>query len=321
MHISKSIIHFTFLLGLMYLINPVFAQVEVNFIPTMINYQGYLTDQSGTPLTGTYQVTFTLYYDSTSTASIVWEETHDVINVANGLFNVFLGSIDTLTAADLAGERYLGIRVAGEPEMTPRMRIASTAYSLWAEEANNARTLSAVDGDPEDVVIVDTEGNVGVGVSTPTVKLDVDGVINATNSRPIRQQMVHRRIMYGFGGDTPKGYTNAWTYLRHVYGPFGYAIPAVQPGATRQYRIYAIYTDGMTTSGDNQIRFNMDNGQDVVFIVNRTWGTSGASRSRDWYSNWTTQASGGHGFIEIQTTVSGTAGTLFYLELQAWDFY
>jgi hypothetical protein len=116
-----------------------FAQ---DIVPTMINYQGFLTDQSGTALTGAYQITFALYSDSSGAASIVWDETHNAVNIENGLFNVLLGSIDTLTADDLSGERYLGIRMAGEPEMTPRMRLASVAFSLQAEEANNAKTIN-----------------------------------------------------------------------------------------------------------------------------------------------------------------------------------
>jgi hypothetical protein len=109
---------------------------EVSDVPTMINYQGFLADQNGTPLNGSYQITFALYSEPTGAASIVWDETHDAVDVENGLFNVLLGSLDTLNAEDFQGDRYLGIRVAGEAEMTPRMRLASTAYSLRAEEAN-----------------------------------------------------------------------------------------------------------------------------------------------------------------------------------------
>jgi len=130
---------------LMILTSVVFAQVENDFIPQMINYQGFLTDANGTTLSGTYQITFALYSDATSTTSNVWDETHSAIFIENGLFNVLLGSIDTLTAADLAGERYLGIRVSGEPEMMPRMRLASAAYSLQAENANMLDNIDSKD--------------------------------------------------------------------------------------------------------------------------------------------------------------------------------
>jgi hypothetical protein len=108
---------------------------QENIVPTMINYQGFLTDETGAALNGSYKITFALFSEPTGAASIVWEEVHDVINVENGLFNVLLGSLDTLTAADLAGERYLGITVAGEVEMTPRMQLASVAYSMHTDHA------------------------------------------------------------------------------------------------------------------------------------------------------------------------------------------
>ncbi|MCP4413329.1 MAG: hypothetical protein GY808_12275 [Gammaproteobacteria bacterium] len=171
-----------------------FTWAQVNFIPTMMNYQGFLTDQNGAPLDGSgYEITFALYSDTSGVASVVWEETHSDIIINKGLFNVLLGSIDTLAVNDLAGERYLGIRVAGEPEMTPRMHLASVAYSLKSEYANiaqnadtsqnamHAQTLSASDGDPSDAVVVDAEGNVGIGVPTPTATLDVNGTIKADN--------------------------------------------------------------------------------------------------------------------------------------------
>jgi hypothetical protein len=162
------------------------AQDTTAIIPTMINYQGFLTDQNGMALTGSYQITFALYYDSSSTASIVWDETHDAVNVEAGLFNVLLGSNDTLTADDLSGERYLGIRVAGEPEMIPRMRLVSVAYSLNSENANYAdsanyaqnatyaKILSSSDGDPVDAVYVDDAGNVGIGTVNPTSRVEIE---------------------------------------------------------------------------------------------------------------------------------------------------
>jgi hypothetical protein len=76
---------------------------DVSVMPTLINYQGFLTNQNGTTLNGSYQITFALYSEPTGAASIVWDETHDAINIENGLFNVLLGSIDTITVDDLDG--------------------------------------------------------------------------------------------------------------------------------------------------------------------------------------------------------------------------
>ncbi len=133
------------LVVLMILASVAFTQVANDFIPTMINYQGFLTDQNGATLTGNYQITFSLYDKASGADPWLWQEIHTAVTVEAGLFNVLLGSIDTLTADDLAGERYLGITVAGEVEMTPRMRLASSAYSIQAENANMLDNIDSKD--------------------------------------------------------------------------------------------------------------------------------------------------------------------------------
>ena len=125
-----------------YLLIVGYTLAQENIVPTMINYQGFLTDETGAALNGSYKITFALFSEPTGAASIVWEEVHDVINVENGLFNVLLGSLDTLTAADLAGERYLEIKVGDEVELTPRMRLASVAYSMHADQAMQSESAA-----------------------------------------------------------------------------------------------------------------------------------------------------------------------------------
>ena len=108
-------------------------------VPTMINYQGFLTDTTGQALTGSYNITFRIYPD-TSTLNDDWIEEQSVY-VEQGLYNVLLGNSSSLTADILNGDKYLGITVEGEIEMEPRMRLVSVAYSLRAEEANNTHTI------------------------------------------------------------------------------------------------------------------------------------------------------------------------------------
>jgi hypothetical protein len=115
---------------------------DVSVVPTLINYQGFLTDENGQALTGSYQIAFRLYDEASGDNPWVWSETHNAVVVENGLFNVLLGSIDTLTAADLAGERYLEIKVGTETEMTPRMRLASVAYSMHADQAIQSQSAA-----------------------------------------------------------------------------------------------------------------------------------------------------------------------------------
>jgi hypothetical protein len=162
--------------------------------------------------------------------------------------------------------------------------------------------------------------NVGIGQNNPATKLDVSGVINATNARPIREQLVHRRIFFGVVGDSPLVFGGNFTAVRsNIYGPFSYGLPAVQTGATRRYRLYAIYSDNMTNSGDNQVRITLDGGIAIDFILGRTWGD--LNIQRDGYSDWYEgPVNNHHGNVHIRTTVA-SAGKLYYMELLAYDFF
>lgn len=163
-------------------------------VPQLINYQAVLTNPvSGQPVTdGDYNIVFSIYNTETS-GTAIWTETHDV-QTQKGLYHVLLGSISPLAASILNGpEKYLGIKVDSDPEMTPRKRIVSVAYAIVsgdadkldgmdASEFGDSNSLNAQDGSPEDAVFVDNEGNVGVGNTTPNESLDVSGNIKASGT-------------------------------------------------------------------------------------------------------------------------------------------
>jgi hypothetical protein len=115
--------------------------------PNLVNYQGVLKDSGGNPLTGTYSITFSLYSVS-SGGTALWTETQGSVSVSNGLFSVLLGSVTPLTPSEFSGtDRWLGVTVGGDPEMTPRQRIASVPFALKAPPtAPTTRTIHT--GDP-----------------------------------------------------------------------------------------------------------------------------------------------------------------------------
>jgi len=123
--------------------------------PRLLNYQGRLTDKSGRPLTGSYEVTFKIY-DAENAGTLKWEETHPSVVIEKGVFSVLLGSVKNL---DLAFDQqyYLEIQV-GDDAMSPRQKIASAAYAIKAESAEQADNA-------------DTVGNVGVSVTPQANKL------------------------------------------------------------------------------------------------------------------------------------------------------
>jgi hypothetical protein len=101
-------------------------------VPSLINYQGRLTDNAGNPLDVTVSIKFTIYDDSTG-ATTKWSETQPSVVVANGLFNVLLGSVNPISDTVFVGpNRFLGIKIGVNTEMTPRTRLVASAYSLRA---------------------------------------------------------------------------------------------------------------------------------------------------------------------------------------------
>jgi hypothetical protein len=114
--------------------NDVLTSKDAITIPRMLSYQGRLTDNSGSPVpNGNYQLTFRLYQQENG-GSPFWTETQTV-SVQNGLFSVLLGSVTPITSLPDGGTVWLSLQVGAEPELSPRLRIVSAAYSFLSEKA------------------------------------------------------------------------------------------------------------------------------------------------------------------------------------------
>ncbi|MDH3595176.1 MAG: MopE-related protein, partial [Rhodospirillales bacterium] len=101
-------------------------------VPTAINYQGSLTDASGTPINTTLDMTFSLY-DSAGAASALWSETQSV-TVTNGVFSVDLGTATPFPPNFFTAPLYLGVTVVGDAEMTPRLPFRAVPFAFSAEQ-------------------------------------------------------------------------------------------------------------------------------------------------------------------------------------------
>lgn len=127
-------------------------------VPTQINYQGYLTDDNGVPITDTLTFTFTLYADSGGTTQL-WQEQQNV-DVVNGYFSVLLGQVEPLQPADFDGStRYLGVQPEGAAEMTPRQPIVSVPYALAATHAMTASFALKTAGYDHVIVVAKSGGD------------------------------------------------------------------------------------------------------------------------------------------------------------------
>jgi len=121
--------------------------------PALINYQGRLVDASGNPLSGTYSLTFKIYSVASGGAAD-WTETQS-LSLDNGIFNASLGAVTSLAPSVFSTDtRYLGVTVGADAEMSPRVRLVSVPYAVYAASAAYAVGADIANGQVTDAKIV-----------------------------------------------------------------------------------------------------------------------------------------------------------------------
>lgn len=130
-------------------------------IPKTPSIQMLLTDNSGKPVSnGTYSITVSLYSNPNG-GSAVWSEVQNV-NVTDGLANIEMGKNTPLNV--IFNQQYFtGITIGTGNELTPRLPLNPSTYSLSARAVYGSSNIF-----PDD-------GNVGIGTLQPKAKLDVEG--------------------------------------------------------------------------------------------------------------------------------------------------
>jgi hypothetical protein len=112
-------------------------------VPQLINYQGRLTNSVGAPLDTTVALIFQIYADSNGVTSL-WDETHPSVIIADGLFQVQLGSVTPIGQNVFTGEkRWLGVRLSGGPA-TALIPLVSTAYAYRSNVSDTASLAKSV---------------------------------------------------------------------------------------------------------------------------------------------------------------------------------
>ena len=159
--------------------------------PGRVSFQGMAKDSTGNLLSGPVTMTFR-FYDAASLGVLLWEEIYDPsvyppqVTVSAGLFGVALGDpahrhggSETAFQGVFAnhGAVYLGVSVATDPEMTPRIQVASSPFALnsdalsgkhSADFANASHTHSGTE--------------VTSAVADATHAASADNATNATNA-------------------------------------------------------------------------------------------------------------------------------------------
>ena len=99
-------------------------------IPKQLSYQGVLTDTLGNPRSdGTYLMVFRLYPGEIG-GSALWNEVKNVA-VKDGIFTTYLGDTTPFPISlTFTSTYWLSVQVGADPELAPRMKLASSPYSL-----------------------------------------------------------------------------------------------------------------------------------------------------------------------------------------------
>jgi len=132
---------------LVFLFYAYFSQAQ---IPDFVNYQGRLRDSAGNPITTPTTIQFSLYSHPTNgsptdtpsaSGPLLWTETYDgsggcaqITPGADGIFAQHLGSCVPFPAyLDFTQEYYLGVKIGGDAEATPRVPLSSHPYAFTAK--------------------------------------------------------------------------------------------------------------------------------------------------------------------------------------------
>ncbi len=111
-------------------------------IPRQISYQGLLITSNGVPISdGQHVLKITIYDAVTGGNSLFSESIPTTTN--HGLFDVIIGASSGIPfSLDFSIQYFIGVEVDGGPEMSPRTPFTSVPYSLRAQIAEQAKSVS-----------------------------------------------------------------------------------------------------------------------------------------------------------------------------------
>ncbi len=157
----------------------VLAESPARAQSTAFTYQGLL-DDAGAPTSGLHDIVFRLFDAATGGVQLGSTLCVDNVDVVAG---VFTAQLDFGQQYATTGQRHLEIELRRDTGLTcgdgtglvvlaPRQQLTATPL---ASHANSAFSLDAADGSPASAVFVDANGDVGIGTTAPTARLDVRG--------------------------------------------------------------------------------------------------------------------------------------------------
>ncbi|MCA9726271.1 MAG: hypothetical protein R3E12_13405 [Candidatus Eisenbacteria bacterium] len=146
--------------------------------PHLMNYQGFLRNDDGTPVNGTVDFMEFKIYDAATGGNELWAEAYLNIPCNDGVFQITLGQATWLTESVFDGpDRWIETSIDGVP-LLPRRPFTSTPYAHHAAVADIALNAGTDDDDwiIDGTNIYRTTGSVGINTTGPlTQPLQVAG--------------------------------------------------------------------------------------------------------------------------------------------------
>ena len=111
--------------------------ITAQSIPSLVNYQGRVSDAVGDPLSGNMNIAVKIHSHETNEAETYSEDLGSVA-VNNGLFAIQFGSGTNFPSALAQAEAWLEVSVDGTP-LLPRQRLVAVPYAMNAAALGSVR--------------------------------------------------------------------------------------------------------------------------------------------------------------------------------------
>ena len=126
----------------------IFILSVLNAVPSKINYQGLITDGSGSPIVSETNTIITNLYSTALDEAILYSESFtDVVSNDDGIYSIQIGDGNLQTLLEENSDLWLELTINGET-LSPRQLINAVPYALVAKAAE-----SIVPGSDADLLI------------------------------------------------------------------------------------------------------------------------------------------------------------------------
>jgi trimeric autotransporter adhesin len=146
-------------------------------VPSLINFQGRLTDPSGNPISTAQSMVFRIYSVDTGGATL-FSETQSVTPDAVGIYNVLIGN--SVALGDIFNQDlWLEVTVNGQT-LSPRYRLTSSPYAMRASIANDIPDNTVTSTKIANGAVTNADINASAAISLSKLEKDpsVTGTLN-----------------------------------------------------------------------------------------------------------------------------------------------